>query len=392
MSEKERGNIGKGRGCRSSTREGYSRLRANTQLKRRATVDVERTGESLPRMKALVKFAPGDGNVDIREVEEPPCGPGQVKVEVAFCGVCGTDIHVLHDTFRNYPPVILGHEFAGTVVEMGHNLPGITLGEKVACLGATAVTCGRCLYCISGNFIFCANRRGMGHGVNGGFARYVVMRPDQLYRLPVNLPLDEAALSEPFAAAVQAVTELTNVRIGDTALVSGPGPMGLLCLKLLVAERVKTVVAGAPGDDSRLEAALRFGAAAVVNVGERTIADAAREHTDGLGFDVAFECAGHESSVRGCLETLRPMGQYTQVGICGREIQFPIDQVFFKRLKLVGSVCYTAQTWDRMMRIFAQGHVRLNDLVSTKLPISEWRQAFELCTARRGLKVLMYPE
>jgi L-iditol 2-dehydrogenase len=89
---------------------------------------------------------------------------------------------------------------------------------------------------------------------------------------------------------------------------------------------------------------------------------------------------------------LRPMGQYTQVGICGREIQFAMDQVFFKQLKLSGSVCYTAQTWERMMRIFEQGRVKLGDLISNKLPISEWRTAFDLCTQKRALKVLMYPE
>jgi L-iditol 2-dehydrogenase len=343
-------------------------------------------------MKALVKHSPGEGNVDILDVEEPLCGENQVKVEVAFCGVCGTDIHVLHDTFRNYPPVILGHEFAGTVVQVGTHVEGIVRGEKIAGLGATAVTCGRCQYCLSGHFIFCQKRRGMGHGVNGGFARYVVMRPDQLYRLPDAVSLEEAAISEPFATAVQAVTEVTQVRIGDTALVSGPGPIGLLCLKLLVAEGVKTIVAGAPGDDARLDAARRFGAAVVVNVGERNLFDVVREETDGLGFDVAFECAGHASSVRGCLEALRPMGRYTQVGICGREIQFPIDQVFYKQLRLSGSICYTAKTWDRMMKIYDQGRVKLKDLISGKLPISEWRTAFELCMERRGLKILMYPE
>jgi L-iditol 2-dehydrogenase len=343
-------------------------------------------------MKALVKYSSGDGNVDILDVEEPSCGPDQVKVEVAFCGVCGTDIHVLHDTFRNYPPVILWHEFAGTVVEIGGHVTGVTLNETVACLGATAITCGRCRYCVSGKFIFCSNRRGMGHGVNGGFARYVVMRPDQLYRVPEKLSLEEAAISEPFAAAIQAVTELTEVRVGDTALVSGPGPMGLLCLKLLVAEGVKTIVAGAPGDEARLDAAGRFGATTIVNVGNRSLLDVVRENTDGLGVDVAFECAGHENSVRGCIEALRPMGHYTQVGICGQEIQFPMDQVFFKQLRLSGSVCYTAQTWDRMMKIYEQGRVRLSDLISNKLPISEWRTAFDLCTQGRALKVLMYPE
>jgi L-iditol 2-dehydrogenase len=343
-------------------------------------------------MQALVKYAGGEGNVDIRDVEEPRCGDNEVKLEIAYCGICGTDLHVLHDTFRSYPPVILGHEFSGTVVEVGRNVSNAAVGERVTGLGATAVTCGQCAYCRSGYFIFCSNRRGMGHGVNGAFARYVVMRPDQLYRIPENFCLDEAALSEPFAAVVQAVTEISHVRIGDTALVSGPGPIGLLCLKLLVAEGVKVIVAGASGDQDRLHAALRIGAAAVVNTGQQSLSDAIQEHTDGVGVDVAFECAGHPGSVRGCLESLRPMGRYTQVAICGQDIQFPIDLIFYKQLTMSGSVCYTARTWERMMKIYAEGRVRMNDLISTKLPIAEWRTAFKLCEERKAIKVLMYPE
>jgi len=343
-------------------------------------------------MKALVKFAPGDGNVEIREVPEPSCGKDQIKLEIGFCGVCGTDIHVLHDKFRNYPPVILGHEFAGTIVEIGKNVDGVVAGDRGAVLGATAVTCSKCQYCISGNFIFCLNRRGMGHGVNGAFAHYVVVRPDQFYRVPAYLTMEEAALSEPFAAAIQAVDELTHVRIGDTALVSGPGPMGLLCLKLLVAEGVKTIVAGAEGDDFRLQVAQQLGAFATINVAKRNFVETIHDLTKGVGVDVAFECAGHERSVRASLLALRPMGRYTQVGICGREIQFPIDQIFYKQLRVTGSVCYTVRTWERMINIFAQGKIRLRDLVSAKLPISEWQRAFHLCTDHAGLKILMYPE
>jgi L-iditol 2-dehydrogenase len=343
-------------------------------------------------MKALVKYASGEGNVDLLEVDEPRCGEDQVKLEIAFCGICGTDIHVLHDTFRNYPPVILGHEFSGTIVEVGRKVTNATVGERVAGLGATAVTCGQCEYCRSGYFIFCANRRGMGHGVDGAFARYVVMRPDQLYRIPENFSLDEAAMSEPFAAVVQAVTEIAKVRSGETALVSGPGPMGLLCLKLLAAEGIKTIVAGAGADRERLSAALGMGAAAVINVGQQNLNEAIREHTGGVGVDVAFECAGHPSSVRGCLESLRPMGRYTQVAICGQDIQFPIDLIFYKQLTMSGSVCYTARTWERMMKIYAEGRVRLNDLISTRLPLAEWRTAFRLCDEKKVIKVLMYPE
>ena len=343
------------------------------------------------KMKAVVKYAPGEGNVDVLEVDEPACGPKQVKLEIAYCGVCGTDIHVLHDTFRNYPPVILGHEFSGIVVEVGRDVDSVREGDRVTGLGATAITCGECTYCRAGYFIFCSKRRGMGHGVNGALTRYVVMRPDQLYRVPDSFSLEEAALSEPFAAAVQAVIEVTKVRIGETALVSGPGPIGLLSLKLLAAEGIKTIVAGASGDDERLEAARRMGAAAVVDISKQKLSDFVNDETRGVGVDVALECAGHPSSVRGCLESLRPLGRYTQVGICGRDIQFPMDQVLYKQLTICGSVCYTTQTWERMMRIYEQGRIRLNDLVSTKLPISEWRHAFDLCINKKALKVLMHP-
>ena len=142
----------------------------------------------------------------------------------------------------------------------------------------------------------------------------------------------------------------------------------------------------------RMAAAQRMGAAAVINIGEQDLGAAIREHTNGAGVDVAFECAGHPGSVRGCLESLRPMGRYTQVAICGQDIQFPIDLIFYKQLTMSGSICYTAQTWERMMKIYAEGRVRLNDLISTRLPLSEWRTAFQLCADKSAIKVLLYPE
>jgi L-iditol 2-dehydrogenase len=182
------------------------------------------------------------------------------------------------------------------------------------------------------------------------------------------------------------------VRPGDVALVSGPGPIGLLAVKLLSAEGIKTIVAGAPGDSERLAAAKRFGAVAVIDTGEQKLADVITEETKGAGVDVAFECAGHPSSVRGCMESLRPMGNYTQIAICGRLIEFPIDTLFYKQLTMRGSITYTAKTWDRMMKIYAQGKIRLDDLISVKLPIAEWEKAFSMCMEKSALKVLMYPE
>lgn len=343
-------------------------------------------------MKALVKSEPGAGHVGILEVEEPHCGDDQIKIEVGFCGVCGTDLHVLHDTFKNYPPVILGHEFSGSVVEVGRNVNHVAPGHAVTVLPASAVICGVCIHCRSGHFMFCPKRRGMGHGVNGAFARYVVVRKDQAYKIPEGLGLDEGALCEPFAAALQAVTEVTNVRVGDIALVSGPGPIGLMCLKILAAEGIKTIVAGAAQDAARLEAAKRLGASVVVNVGEQKLLDVVLAETQGAGVDVAFECAGNAASAAGCLEALKRLGHYTQVGIFGKPVTLNFDTVFFKQLQVAGSVGYTVHTWERLMKILTQGKVRLADLITHRLPLSRWQEAFGLCEQKQAIKVLISPD
>lgn len=342
-------------------------------------------------MNALVKYAPGPGNVALREVAEPRCGRGQVKIEVAHCGVCGTDLHVLHDTFRNYPPVILGHEFSGTVVEVGEGVSHVAAGDPVTVLPASAVICGACPYCRTGDFMFCPERRGMGHGVNGAFARYAVVRQDQVYRLPPGLSLAEAALCEPFACVVQAVLELTEVRLGDVALVSGCGPVGLMCLKLLAAQGIHAIVAGVAEDRTRLEAARRMGAARALDVGEQDLQAVVRDATGGRGADVVFECSGAPASIASCLQAVRPLGAYTQVGICGREVSVNFDAILFKQLRLRGSVGYSARTWDRLLTILGQGTVRLADLVSHRLPLERWQEGFEICEKKRGLKVLISP-
>jgi L-iditol 2-dehydrogenase len=342
-------------------------------------------------MKALIKFAKGPGNVEIRETAEPECGPNQVKLEVAWCGVCGTDLHVVHDTFRNFPPVILGHEMAATIVETGKNVTGLNVGSRFCILGATAVTCGHCIYCRHGQFMFCPERRGMGHGVNGGFTRYVVVRPDQLFALPEHLSIDDGALCEPFAAAVHAVCDLTPLRFGDVVLVSGPGPMGLLCLKILVAAGFKTIVAGTDADLLRLALAKQIGAEVVINVSQEDFQARIKEETDGLGVDVAFECAGAGASLKNCFDAVRPLGHLTQVGHYGREIPTPFDSTAFKQIHVAGSVGYTVETWIRMLKILERGKICLGDMITHKVPLDEWQAGFMACEDRSGLKVLIHP-
>jgi len=342
-------------------------------------------------MKAVVKYAPGVGNVEIRDMPEPQPNENQVKIEIAACGICGTDLHVYNDTFRNFPPVILGHEFAGAVVELGKNVRGISLGDRFTVLGASTVTCGKCVYCRKGEFMFCPDRRGMGHGVHGAFTRHACARPDQLFRLPDHLPTEEGSLCERVAGAVHAVCEITEMQFGDVVLVSGPGPIGLLCLKLLAAQGFKTIVAGTTADTRRLRMAKDFGAARVVDVEKEDLLAIVKEETDGFGVDVAFECAGAAASARVALACVRPLGRYTQVGHFGKNIDLNFDVLAFRQLRMNGSLGYTAATWRRMMDILAQGRVKLGDMITHRLGLDEWKQGFDACWDRSALKVLLIP-
>ena len=340
-------------------------------------------------MSALIKTRPGCGNVELGLVPEPECTAGKVKIEVKFCGICGTDIHVYHDRFRSYPPVILGHEFSGEVTGIGDGVKNIAVDNRVTVLGSSAVVCGRCEYCQQGLYMYCSIRRGMGHGVNGAFTQFVSVREDQVYRLPDSVSLEEGALSEPFASAVQAIEELTSFHPGDVVLLSGPGPIGLLCLMLLVAHRCRVIVAGTEVDEYRLGVASQIGADTVVNVDTDNLQAVVDRQTRGLGVDAVVECAGSAGSVCNCLTAVKKTGKYVQVGILGRDISLPFDQILYKQLQVFGSVGHSLKTWHRVMQILNQRKIDLKPVISHVMPLSRWKDAFDLCENRQGIKILL---
>ncbi|TBL69893.1 zinc-dependent alcohol dehydrogenase [Paenibacillus thalictri] len=341
-------------------------------------------------MKALMKTGRGYGNVELRDVEEPVCADNSVKIEVRYTGICGTDLHILHDTFMNYPPVVLGHEFSGVIAEVGAAVKHHRVGSRVTVLPSTAVTCGTCSYCRQGKYMFCPQRRGMGYGVHGSFTKYVVVREDMVYRLPDHIPLEVAALAEPLACAVNALEELTSIQAGDRVLISGPGPIGLLCLALLVGRGIRVVVAGTTEDAERLQLARKLGADLTVDVLKEDLHSIVQAETGGLGMDVAIECAGAGPSISNCLHALKKMGKFIQVGIAGKQVTLDYDLILFKQIQLYGSVGHSLSTWDRVIRIFEQNKIRLQDVITHQFPLSQWQEAFELCEKKRGGKVLLY--
>lgn len=343
-------------------------------------------------MQALMKTARGHGNVELQEIEEPACPENSVKIKVSYTGICGTDLHIMHDTFVSYPPVVLGHEFSGVIVETGSAVTGLHIGMRVTVLPSTAVTCGSCSYCREGKYMFCESRRGMGYGVHGSFTRYVVAREDMVYPIPDHVSLEVAAMSEPLACAVNALEELTPIRAGDQVLVSGPGPIGLLCLALLVGRGIKVTVAGTTDDAERLRLARELGADRVVDVLREDLQQVVQETTSGRGMDVVVECAGAAASIAGCLKAVKKLGKYIQVGIVGKSISIDYDTILYKQLQVYGSVGHSLSTWDRVARILEQNTIPLERIVTHKYPLSQWKEAFDLCERKQGGKVLLYAD
>jgi len=341
-------------------------------------------------MEALVKYEKGPGHVKLMDMPEPICRTNEVILEVDYCGICGTDLHVYHDTFKNYPPVILGHEFVGKVVEIGKDISDIGIGEAYAVMGATAITCGQCTYCHRGEFMFCKNRRGMGHGVHGAFARYAIARPDQLFPVPKDIPVKQGALVEPLAAAVHAICDVAHFKLGDTVLVSGPGPIGILCLKLLIRQSIRVILAGTNQDRVRLQMAKKMGAYRTVNVDQEDLSTCILEETKGWGVDLVLETAGAEASVANGLMALKPMGHFVQVGHFGNKLYLPWDYVAFKQLRIDGSVGYTRATWLQTMNILAQGFDAA-DIVTHEFTLREWKKGFDLSENKEAVKVLLRP-
>lgn len=328
----------------------------------------------------------------LREIAEPTCGPGQLKIKVHYAGICGTDIHIVNADLPCRPPVTLGHEVSGIVAEVGSGVRRARVGDKVTVTPYVSVRCGQCRYCRSGYYALCESTLNVGHKVDGAFASYIISQDDQVFRLPGNVGLDVGALSEPLACSVQAVSELCHVEPGDTVLISGPGPVGLMTMQLAKAQGAKVVVAGLHQDAQRLAVAGEMGADITVDVENADLTAVTRGLSGGYGADFAFECAGSDASLRQCLAAVRKLGSVVILGLHGKPAQVNPDDIVYKQLTIRGSISHTWDTWDRTMAILAEGLVDLRPLISHRLPLSDWQEGIRVCEERLGLKVLLQPD
>ncbi|MBE7555525.1 MAG: zinc-binding dehydrogenase [Anaerolineales bacterium] len=340
-------------------------------------------------MKGVAKIAPGEGNVALVDAPEPQVLPRHVLIEVKAAGICGTDLHIYHDEFKSTPPVIMGHEVAGVVVEVGEGVESCRPGDRVTSETYFYV-CGQCQFCREGLINLCPSRRSIGSRANGAFTRYLLVPQQNIHHLPDSVDEQAGALTEPLACCVRAL-ELTRVEPGETAVISGPGAIGLLMMQVVKAAGARVIVLGTNADEARLEKAAQIGADFVFNIQTADTLTTIREMTNGLGADVVFECAGAAPSAQHCLDLVRRQGRYAQVGLFGKPIAWDLEQVCYKELKVSGSNATVPSAWRKAVALLATGQVQVGPLISNVMPISEWQHAFNLFEQRQGHKIILTP-
>lgn len=341
-------------------------------------------------MKALMKMEPGVGNLAVRDIPEPKAGPGQVVIEVAKTGICGTDIHIQRGEYSCAPPMVLGHEVTGRIAEIGPGVSSLTTGQRVI-TETYFHTCGTCRACLEGRINLCPERRSIGTHVNGGFTKYLLVPAIKVHPLTESIDDTSAALTEPLACCVHGVLELARVTSSDVVVLSGPGAIGLLCLQVAKAAGATLVAVGTAADEGRLELAMKLGADHVLVAGRDDLDKHIADLTGGTGADVTIEAAGAGASVNQCLRLVRRGGTFCQVGLFGGPITFDYDLIPMKELRLIGSFAQVPSSWRRALSLMATGQVKTAPLVTSERPITEWQSAFDAFFTRRECKMILTP-
>lgn len=344
-------------------------------------------------MKALVKTRKGVGFIEVLEMPEPEPGPGEVKIEVAACGVCGSDIHVRHDTFPYWPPVILGHEFTGTVRECGPGCRRWKPGDRVVAEPHTRA-CGHCFLCRTGNIQICPEKRSPGWGIHGGMARYICYPEHLLHRIPDSMTWDQAAVVEPTANAVTDLLLRARVVPGDVVVVQGPGPIGLITAMVArVAGAREVILLGTPGDTGlRFATARALGFRHLVNVGEADPAQAVLDLTGGRGADVVAECSGAPRAIASCVDLVRKRGRICAIGLTGkRPVELAWDAFQAKVVDLYFCMSTEYESWDRAIHLVAGGAVPAEKLITHREPLDRWEQVFDAIEQLQAIKGILLP-
>lgn len=339
------------------------------------------------RVRALMKYASGSGNVELREVPRPEPGPGQVLIDIAYAGVCGTDRAALDGHHSGLIPRTLGHEASGVIAALGPDLRGdLVVGDRVT-FETDAYLCGTCLYCRAEQYQRCPYRKGIGTTADGALADSLCMPELAVHRLPDGVSLLAAALTEPLSIAVHAVIERSPSLAGEVVVVTGPGAIGALTSAVATGVGATTVLVGRARHAAALAGALDRGIAGhVVDSDAVDLAEFVAGLTDGYGAHSAFECSAAAAWPAALQPVLRRGGRLVLVALYNGNPPVDFDLLVNRELELIGSRGKNAQNYRTALRLLADGRIDAESFISEVLPLEEWRTGLEL--VGQGRKVV----
>jgi L-iditol 2-dehydrogenase len=332
--------------------------------------------------------------LDLVDVPLPRPSADEVLIRVEACGICGSDVHGYDGgSGRRIPPIIMGHEAAGTVAAVGPNAAGFREGDRVTF--DSTVYCGECAYCRRGQMNLCERREVLGVSTPeykrpGAFAEYVVVPSRVIHALPQDVPFSQAAMIEPIAVAVHAV-RVSQLPENATTLVVGAGMIGLLVLQALRAAGCARVLV-VDIDDSRLKLAESFGAAAVINAKTADAVAEVQRGTNGQGVDVALEAVGSTPTVRTAIESVRKGGTVTLIGNIAANVEIPLQIVVSRELRLQGSAASSGE-YPECIELLKRGAIDVKPLISVVAPLEDGAEWFGRLHAREPnlMKVVLTP-
>jgi L-iditol 2-dehydrogenase len=330
---------------------------------------------------------------ELVDLAEPEPAPGEILIQVAACGICGSDVHGYDGSSgRRIPPIVMGHEAAGTIAALGTGVTGFSVGDRVTF--DSTVYCGECASCRRGEINLCDRRQVLGvscpdYRRAGAFAEFIVVPARIVYRLPDNFAFAEAATLEAVAVALHAVS-LVSVPPDSTALVVGAGTIGVLVQQALRAAGCGRVFV-TDVDDARLQRSRELGATAAIAAGE-DFNDQLLGLTNGTGVDIAIEAVGNNEGVNTAIAGVRKGGSVVLVGNISREVTLPLQKVVTRQIRLQGS-CASAGEYARAIELLSTGAIRVKPLITAVAPLEQGPLWFERLYRREPnlMKVVLTP-
>lgn len=342
-------------------------------------------------MKAFVKTGPRSGEVEVKEVSVGKPGPHEVLLRVASCGVCGSDVHAFRaDPGFEWvqPPVTLGHEFSGTVEEVGSEVRGVSPGDRVVPIAIQG--CGRCSFCRAGSTQLCPWLEAVGLSFDGGMAEYAVMSEQHLVPVPEGLDLTVAAVTEPLSVALHAIDVRANVGSDQRVVVSGPGPIGVFCGMMAQLRGAEVLLTGIGQDsESRLPAAERAGLR-TANLSDKPLEEHLQDNFGENAPDTWIESSGSVKALGSALESVRAGGTVVVVGLYAEEMTFSPTASVRRELSLLFSYSCNYADYEEALGLLGSGALDPSPLLS-EYSLEEAPDAFEAVSGGQVVKAILVP-